>query len=62
MQIDTSKISKTTVNGVLGLLIVTCLALLGSGGSIISPHIAGEIALVLAVLRAWVAYLQKDAL
>jgi len=55
MQIDTSKISKTTVNGVLQLAIVSIIAYLALPAGVKAPVIA------LAVLKAIVCYLQKDA-
>ena len=55
MQIDTSRISKTTVNGVLQLAIVSIMAYLTL------PAGATTAVIALAVLKAIVCYLQKDA-
>ena len=54
-------ISKTTVNGVLALLITVGLALLASGSPLIGTTATAVITLVLAVLRAVVGFLQTDA-
>jgi hypothetical protein len=54
-------ISKTTLNGVLALLITIGLALLASGSPLIGAKATAIITLVLAVLRAVVGFLQGDA-
>lgn len=55
MTIDTSKISKTTLNGLLsaGIAVVTALMVL--------PPKATALVITLAVLRALIGVLQKDA-
>lgn len=55
MQIDTSKISKTTVSGALSAGIAVVIALIAL------PPKASALVIALAVLRALVGYLQKDA-
>lgn len=54
-------VSKTTIQGVLSLLIVIGLALLGSGSPLIGPNATAAITLVLAVVKAVLAYTQGDA-
>jgi hypothetical protein len=55
VQIDTSKISKTTVQGFLGLAIVVIIAV-----STLPPK-ASAAAISVAVLKAVVGWLQHDA-
>lgn len=55
MVIDTSKISKTTVNGIVSAAIAVAVAI-----SVLPPHEA-VIVYVLAGLRALSGYLQVDA-
>jgi hypothetical protein len=61
MQIDTSKISKTTVNGALGLFIVALLTLNFDAKGHLVMTAQQWVAVVLAVARGAVSYLQKDA-
>lgn len=53
-------ISKTSINGVLALLIVIATALLGSGSPLIGQKATLWIMLILGVLRAIVGMLQND--
>ena len=54
MTIDTSKISKTTINGVISAAIAAIVAV-----TLLPPHLARYV-YVLAGLRAVTGYLQKD--
>jgi len=54
-------ISKTSINGMLALLIVVGTALLASGSPIIGQTVTLWITLGLGVLRAVVGFLQTDS-
>ena len=54
-------VSKTTLNGILALLIAISLALLASGSPLIGTQATLWLTLILAVLRAVVGFLQTDA-
>lgn len=54
-------VSKTTINGILALLIAVGLALLSSGSPLIGAQATLWITLAMAVLRALVGFLQNDA-
>jgi hypothetical protein len=54
-------ISKTTIQGVLSLLIVVCIALLSSGSPLIGATATIWITLVLGVLKAVVGVMQNDS-
>lgn len=54
-------ISKTSINGVLALLIVVGTALLASGSPLIGTTATLAITLALGVLRAVVGFLQGDS-
>ncbi len=54
-------ISKTSINGVLALLIVVGTALLASGSPLIGQTATLWITLALGVLRTVVGFLQGDA-
>jgi hypothetical protein len=54
-------ISKTTIQGALSLLVVICIALLGSGSPLIGATATVWITLALGVLKAIVGMLQNDA-
>jgi hypothetical protein len=55
MTIDTTKISKTTINGCVSAAIAVAVAV-----SVLPPH-AARIVYVLAALRALSGYLQTDS-
>ena len=54
-------VSKTTIQGILSLLVVVCIALLGSGSPLIGTTATIWITLVLGVLKAIVGVMQGDA-
>lgn len=61
MQIDTSKISKTSLNGLLGLAIVAMLAIHFDSAGHLAMTAKDWIALSVSVLRAGVGVAQQDA-
>jgi len=54
-------VSKTTIQGVLSLMVVVGLTLLSSGSPLIGAKATAIITLAVAVLKAVVGFLQGDA-
>ncbi len=64
MVLDTSKLFsswKTTANGILGLFITVGAVLLATNTPILNQRLTAELTVAMAVARAVVGMLQKDA-